>query len=111
MNDLNLVFLQDNCFNVSVGLFHVTKRLEDRRRGRGGSDLHDRNLVRCGGFSHLRRRRLGIYTRLLAGEFTAHRTDMFFRMYPHRCTDLRGQRALNPSRTESPAGMVGSHSR
>ena len=93
MNDLNLVFLQDNCVNLSVGLFHISKRLEGRRRGWRGRKLHDRRLARGGEFRQVHCRALGLKTRRLLGELIPHWTDVLYGMLPHRRTDLRGRRA------------------
>ena len=60
MNDLNFVFLQNNCFELSPGLFHVADRLKDLWSRRSRRDIHGRNLFRRGRFGNLHgvRRRL-----------------------------------------------------
>ena len=48
MNDLNLVILQNNCFELSIGFFHVANGLKDGRNGRRDGSLN-RGHTRDGG--------------------------------------------------------------
>ena len=54
MNDLNFVFLQNNCFELSPGLFHVANRLKDLRSRRSRRDIPDRNYIRRNRFGNIR---------------------------------------------------------
>ena len=61
MNDLNLVFLHNNCFKLSPGLLHVANRLKYRWGGWRRRGILRRNLFRRSGFCGLTAPGLRLY--------------------------------------------------